>query len=112
MEEKYVIAIDYGTQSVRVSIIDNKGNFKAFEQVVYEKPYFSPKPGYCEQDPNFYYNCMCNAAKKLTEEHKDLLDKCVSISSTCFRDTAVYLDEKYQIVRPSIIYGLIKDRQN
>lgn len=104
MEEKYVISIDYGTQSVRVSIIDRNGNFKAFEQVVYENPYFSPKPGYCEQDPNFYYGCMCKAAKKLTEEHKDLLDKCVSISSTCFRDTAVYLDENYQIVRPSIIW--------
>ena len=46
MENKCVIAIDYGTQSVRVSIIDDHGKFLAFEQERYNKPYFSPKPGY------------------------------------------------------------------
>ena len=104
MEEQYVISIDYGTQSVRVSVIDQKGKFLAFEQVCYDEPYFSPKPGYCEQDPDYYYNCMCKAAKKLTSEHADLLPKCISISSTCFRDTAAYLDENYNVVRPSIIW--------
>ena len=104
MENNYVIAIDYGTQSVRVSIIDDKGKFLAFEQERYKSPYFSPKPGYCEQDPNYYYDHMCRAAKRLTEKNPELLKKVVSISSTCFRDTAVYLDEKLNIVRPSIIW--------
>ena len=66
MGNNYVIAIDYGTQSVRVSIIDDKGKFLAFEQERYKSPYFSPKPGYCEQDPNYYYDHMCRAAKRLT----------------------------------------------
>lgn len=104
MENKTVIAIDYGTQSVRVSIIDQKGKFLAFEQVRYDKPYFSPKPGYCEQYPDYYYDCMCKAAKRLTEKHPDLVSKVSSISSTCFRDTAVYLDENFNVVRPSIIW--------
>ena len=104
MENKCVIAIDYGTQSVRVSIIDDHGKFLAFEQERYNKPYFSPKPGYCEQDPNFYYDNMCKAAKRLAEKHPDLMRKAVSISSTCFRDTAVYLDKDFNIVRPSIIW--------
>ena len=105
MENKdLVISIDYGTQSVRVSIIDKNGKFLAFEHVVYDEPYFSIKPGYCEQNPDYYYNCMCKAAKKLTSEHQDLLERCASISSTCFRDTAVYLDENYNVIRPSIIW--------
>lgn len=104
MGNNYVIAIDYGTQSVRVSIIDDKGKFLAFEQERYKSPYFSPKPGYCEQDPNYYYDHMCRAAKRLTEKNPELLKKVVSISSTCFRDTAVYLDENLNIVRPSIIW--------
>lgn len=99
-----VISIDYGTQSVRVSVINEKGEFLAFEQVVYDKPYFSLKPGYCEQNPDYYYDCMCKAAKALTEKHPDLVNSCVSISSTCFRDTAAYLDENYNIIRPSIIW--------
>ena len=104
METKKVLAIDYGTQSVRVSIIDEKGKFLAFEQERYLKPYFSPKPGYCEQNPDFYYECMCKAAKRLSEKNPELLKECVSISSTCFRDTAVYLDKDFNVVRPSIIW--------
>lgn len=104
MEKEYVLAIDYGTQSVRVSIIDDTGKFIAFEQERYEKPYFSPKPGYCEQYPDYYYECMCKAAKRLTQKNNNILQKCLSISATCFRDTAVYLDENFNVIRPSIIW--------
>ena len=106
MEEKskYVLTIDYGTQSVRVAVIDNKGKFVAFEQEKYKTPYFSEKPGFCEQDPNYYFECMCKAAQRLSERNKDLLKKCMSISSTCFRDSVVFLDENIKPVRPSIIW--------
>ena len=104
MEQKCVLSIDYGTQSVRVSIVDSRGKFLAFEQEKYVKPYFSLKPGYAEQDPDFYYECMCKAAKRLTSAHPELIKKCISVSSTCFRDTAAYLDENYKPIRPSIIW--------
>ena len=106
MEEKSkcVLTIDYGTQSVRVAIIDNTGKFLAFEQEKYKTPYFSMKPGYCEQDPNYYFDCMCKAAKRLSEKNNELLKKCLSISSTCFRDSVVFLDENINPVRPSIIW--------
>ena len=100
----FVLTIDFGTQSVRVSIINDKGEFLAFEQEKYGEPYFSVKPGYCEQDPNFYYNCMCKASNRLVEKNKELVDKCSYFSLTCFRDTAAYLDENYNVVRPSIIW--------
>lgn len=104
MEKDLVLTIDYGTQSVRVSIIDKKGNFLAFEQVKYKEPYFSSKPGYCEQYPDYYYTCMVEAAKKVSSKHQDLLERCRAVSSTCFRDTAAYLDENYKVLRPSIIW--------
>lgn len=104
MEKDLVLSIDYGTQSVRVSIINKEGEFLAFEQEKYGEPYFSVKPGFCEQEPDFYYNCMIKAAKRLTSAHKDLLDRCMSISSTCFRDTPTFLDKDYKVIRPSIIW--------
>lgn len=104
MYKNPVISIDFGTQSVRVSIINNKGEFLAFEKVTYDKPYFSIKPGYCEQDPEYYYSCMCKASQALVEKNKDLVAKCEYFSITCFRDTAAYLDENYKVVRPSIIW--------
>lgn len=104
MEKDLVFVIDYGTQSVRVSIIDRHGEFLAFEQERYEKPYFSIKPGYCEQDPNYYYECFRKACLRLTEKNKELLQRVGAISSTCFRDTTAFLDENYKPVRPSILW--------
>lgn len=104
INNKKVVAIDYGTQSVRVSIIDSRGNFLAFEQEHYSPAYHSPKPGFAEQDANYYFDCMCKAARRIAEKHGDLLKECLSVSSTCFRDSAVFLDENYQAVRPAIIW--------
>ena len=102
-----VIAIDYGTQSVRVSIINDKGEFLAFEQEKYDQPYFSLKPGYCEQNPDYYYDKMCIAANRLTEKNKKLIKNCSSISSTCFRDTCVLLnkDKNVYIILRLILWG-------
>lgn len=47
---------------------------------------------------------MVEAAKKVSSKHQDLLERCMAVSSTCFRDTAAYLDENYKVLRPSIIW--------
>ncbi len=99
-----VLCIDYGTQSVRVSVVNDKGEFLAFEQEKYNPPYFSIKPGYCEQNPDYYYEMMCKAAKRLVRKNKTLVNQCSSISSTCFRDTYVLLDKDYKVIRPAIIW--------
>jgi sugar (pentulose or hexulose) kinase len=104
VEKDLVLAIDYGTQSVRVSIVDRFGKFLAFEKETYEEPYFSTKPGYCEQYPDYYYEHMCKAAKRLTSKNPELLKRVVAMSESCFRDTPVFLDENYSVVRPSIIW--------
>lgn len=99
-----VLSIDYGTQSVRVSIINDEGKFLAFEQEKYKVPYFSIKPGYCEQDADFYFETMCKAARRLVKKNKDLVIDCKSVSSTCFRDTAVLLDSNIKPIRPAILW--------
>ncbi len=101
---KNVISIDFGTQSVRVAIINELGKILAIEQEKYDIPYFSLKPGYAEQDPNYYYDLMCKASKRLVEKNKELMNDVVSFSSTCFRDTAAFLDKDYKVIRPSIIW--------
>lgn len=104
MNKNPVITIDFGTQSVRVAVIDSSGNFLAFEKESYDKPYFSVKPGYCEQYPEYYYNKMCEASKRLVEKNKNLVNQCEYFSITSFRDSVAYLDENYNVVRPSIIW--------
>ncbi len=103
-EQPLVLTIDYGTQSVRVSIFDKSGTPVAMEQETYSQPYFSLKPGYAEQDPDLYYGAFCKAAKRLTKSNKDLLPRVKAMTQTCFRDSAVILDADRNVIRPMILW--------
>jgi sugar (pentulose or hexulose) kinase len=102
--EPLILTIDFGTQSVRASIFDKRGNALAMEKEVYAPAYFSPKPGFAEQDPDYYFRCLCGCTKRLVELHGDLLPRVKGITETCFRDSAVLLDETNQVVRPMILW--------
>lgn len=104
MKKKYALTLDFGTQSVRAMIFDVKGNSLAMSKVKYRQPYFSSKPGYAEQDPSYYLDCMYRATKKLSEEHPELMKDLVGCSLTSFRDSAVLLDENFDVIRPSILW--------
>ena len=49
-----VITLDFGTQSLRAIVFNQNGETLAAEQYHYAPAYFSLKPGYAEQDVNFY----------------------------------------------------------
>lgn len=102
--EPLVLTLDFGTQSVRALIINKSGETLAAEKAVYEQAYFSLKPGYCEQHPTYYWEKLCKVCKKITAEHADLMEQVKCISMTCFRDTAVLLDENNEVIRPSILW--------
>lgn len=104
METKYILACDIGTQSLRVAIIDSTGKTEVVKQEKYAQPYFSVKNGYCEQNPDFYYEIMCKLMKDISKNNQELLSKCLSLSLTMFRDSAALLDENYNIVRPTILW--------
>ena len=96
--EKLVLTIDFGTQSVRTLIINNHGDTLAMEKVAYDQPYFSVKPGYAEQHPDYYWEKMKIATLAIKNKHADLLQKIVAIGVTTFRDSAILLDKDYQPV--------------
>ena len=98
------MTVDFGTQSVRVALFDKKGNAVAMEKENYDPPYFSVEPNYAEQDPEVYYACLCRCAQKIAKEHKEDLSRLVGVTLTCFRDSAVTLDEDYKLIRPMILW--------
>lgn len=98
-----ILTIDFGTQSVRVAIFDKEGNCLASEKETYEPAYFSIKPGYAEQDPNYYYDCLCKCTQRISK-NAELMNRVKGITMTCFRDSAVLLDKENKIIRPMILW--------
>lgn len=98
------LTFDFGTQSVKVALFDDRGDIVAFEKEDYEEPYVSPLPNFAEQRPDYYYECMCRAAKRLTSSHPELMERISAGTVDCFRDSAVLLDKDMKPVRPMIIW--------
>ncbi len=98
------LTIDFGTQSLRASLVDKKGNIVAIAKHVYQPVYYSKQKGYAEQDPDYYYRCAIEALKELSSKHKNLLSAVVGATITTFRDTAVLLDENNVPVRDLILW--------
>lgn len=99
-----MLTLDFGTQSVRACLFDRRGNLLAMEKENYEPAYVSPKPGWAEQDPDYYFACLVKAVKRLSSSNPELIAKVAGISQTCFRDSAVLLDKEKHPVRPMILW--------
>ncbi len=94
-EEKYLLALDNGTQSVRALLFDLNGHLVAKSKVDIE-PYFSKKPGWAEQDPDYYWQMLAKSCNNLWPELELLKIKksqIKAVSLTCQRATVVNLDE-------------------
>lgn len=105
MGKSVMAVVDMGTQSMRASFVDAKGNIVGVARDDYGGvPYVSPQNGYCEQWPDFYWKTMVKVLSKLTATPlKNLLD--VKGLVVCgFRDSAAYLDARLNPVRPTILW--------
>ena len=56
--EGILLAIDCGTQSLRVLLFDTKGVLLAKGRERY-KAYVSPRPGWAEQDAELFWRSLC-----------------------------------------------------
>ena len=104
MKEPLILTIDFGTQSVRVGLINKKGDIVAMERVKYEPAYHSPVVGYAEQDPDYYFNSLCTCTKKIVENNQNLMSDVLGISMCFFRDSVVCCDENLKPLRPAILW--------
>lgn len=96
--------VDIGTQSMRGIVFDHHGNMLAKKQVKY-KPYLSRKNGYMEQDPEMYWEVMCEICRDINKNHPDIMKDVVAMSVDTFRDTAVLLDKDKQVLRNAILWS-------
>lgn len=105
MDKDILLAIDNGTQSVRALLFDLNGNLLARSRVPLV-PYVSPQPGWAEQDPNYFWDSLCQACQQLwqTESGAALRPRIAGIGLTTQRSTIVNVDRDGKPLRPAIVW--------
>ncbi len=103
MSKDHILAIDYGTQSVRALIFDLRGNLVHKVRVPVE-PYFSEKPGWAEQHTTHFWDNLCAACQQLWQESPVPKEALAGVALTTQRATMVNVDERGEPLRPTIVW--------
>ena len=98
------LTIDFGTQSVRVSIFNKQGDMLAMKRKAYEPTYHSEKPGYAEHEASFYWENLRDVTQQLKRDEPELLSQVTTSAMTAFRGTAIMLDANKKPVRKVILW--------
>lgn len=98
-----MLAIDYGTQSVRALLFDPRGTLVAKNRVEVE-PYFSDHPGWAEQDPLSMWGWLCEACQGLWQRSPVPRDAVAGVALTSQRATMINVDATGEPLRPAIVW--------
>lgn len=99
--DELILAIDYGTQSVRAVLIDLNGNVLQLSKTEIT-PYFSVAPGWAEQDPEYFRDKMFETLQKLFRETTFSKEQIKAVTLTTQRSTLINLDSEGRSLRPAI----------
>ncbi|MDO8276442.1 MAG: FGGY family carbohydrate kinase, partial [Serpentinimonas sp.] len=103
MTKPYLLAIDNGTQSVRALLFDRHGNLVDKAQVPITT-YRSPEPGWMENDPEAFWQTLCQACQRLWASTSVPKESIAGVVVTTQRGTTVSLGADGQPLRPSMIW--------
>ena len=101
MTGEYLLAIDNGTQSVRALIFTPDGELVAKKKVNITA-YTSPHPGWAEQDPDYFWQKICEACQALFHENQINPARIAGVAITTQRSTLINLDKDGLPLRPAI----------
>lgn len=98
-----VLAIDHGTQSVRALLFDLRGNLLAKSRVPIDY-YVSQAPGLAEQDPEVFWQAVCQACQELWQISGVKKEAIAGVALTTQRSTVVNVDAQGHPLRPAIVW--------
>lgn len=98
-----VLTIDNGTQSLKAMVFDLSGQLQAIVKIPFE-PYYSKQPGWAEQDPDMYWDTLCQACQRLWSEKQIDKQRIAGVSITTQRATVINVDKTGKPLRPAIIW--------
>jgi len=98
-----ILVFDAGTQSIRAALIDPLGAIHHMVKTPFE-PYFSRRPGWAEQEPDFYWQNFTATARKLLGAEGVDTDRIAGVAVTSQRNTMVNLDGNGTPLRSAILW--------
>lgn len=101
--DELILSIDIGTQSIRAALIDLKGDVLDIKKTEIES-YYSVKPGYAEQDPEYFWKKLAETTKRLFSETKFSSERVKAVTLTTQRGTVINLDKENKAVRPAMVW--------
>lgn len=98
-----ILAIDNGTQSLKALVFDAQGQMIYRRQVCFD-PYFSAQPGWAEQDPEIFWQALCESCQDIRHNRPDLMARLAAVSLTAQRGTVINVDTAGKPLRPAILW--------
>ncbi len=103
MKQTSILAIDAGTQSVRALLFDLRGALLDKAQVAIDS-YRSPQPGWMENDPEAFWQSLCQACRQLWKRTSVPRDSIAAVVVTTQRGTTIALDRRGLPLRPAMVW--------
>ena len=101
MNKKYLMGIDEGSQSAKITIFDIEGNIVC-EGKAPLRPYNLPKPGYVEHPDDDWWDAICKASKNCMAKFEGDPKDIVGIGLCTIRCCRAYLKEDGSLAQPAL----------
>jgi xylulokinase len=99
---EYLLGVDLGTTSLKVSLFSEIGHLIGSESCEY--PIDVPEAGYAEQDPLAWWDGFLHACQQLKQRSPQEFNRIAGIGICGQMHTQVYLDKEDRILRPAITW--------
>jgi sugar (pentulose or hexulose) kinase len=102
-QNEVILAIDAGTQSIRAGLVDLTGHILHLVKTPIE-PYFSERPGWAEQQPDYFWEMLCKTCRELFELSNYPKGGILAVTLATQRGTVVNVDRDGTPLRPAIVW--------
>ncbi len=99
---EYILSIDNGTQSIKAILFNYRGDLIYKSQIPID-PYYSTKPGFAEQDGEYFWKCLCMAISGLWDKGFSP-EEIKGIGVTTQRATMLVIDREGRTIRPAVVW--------
>jgi len=104
--DSYYLGIDVGSGSVKVMLTDSHGEPSGVASSGYETCY--PQQGHVEQNSDDWYGATCIAVREVIHKSQIAAAHVMGIGLSGTSHIPSMLDEKFQLVRPAILWSDIR----